>query len=158
MLAICQIYFFAGGSVAKQPKTKLTKFEMEIMNYLWQHGPSPIREIQESYAPKSRPAYTTVQTIVYRLETKGAVRRMKKIGNAHIFEPTLSAETAYARAVEDLTAFFGGSLEPLINYLIENKKLTTKDARALASARKTTRSSQSAKGDGAPKQPRRVGK
>lgn len=117
--------------MARQKKVRLTKFEMEIMNYLWQHGASPIREIQEDYPEKNRPAYTTVQTIVYRLETKGSVRRVKKIGNAHIFEATISPQAAYGRVLDDILGFFGGSLKPLMSYLAESRKITLADLREL---------------------------
>ncbi len=120
--------------MARQKKVKLTKFEMEIMNYLWQHGPSPIREIQESYPEKNRPAYTTVQTIVYRLENKNSVRRVKKIGNAHIFEATISSQAAYSRLLDDVLGFFGGSIQPMMSYLVESGKISLSDVRELESA------------------------
>lgn len=122
--------------MARQKKVKLTKFEMEIMNYLWQHGPSPIREIQESYPEKNRPAYTTVQTIVYRLENKNSVRRVKKIGNAHIFEATISSQSAYSRLLDDVLGFFGGSIQPMMSYLVESGKITINDVRELETSLK----------------------
>lgn len=110
---------------------KLTKFELEIMDALWRLGAASVREIQESLPEKRRPAYTTVQTIVYRLEEKGAVRRAKKIGNAHIFEPEVSRQSAYRRVIDDVLDIFGGSPQPLMSHLIETGKLSLEDVRAL---------------------------
>jgi predicted transcriptional regulator len=109
----------------RQPK--LTKPELEIMEALWQHGPSSVREIQERLPEKDRPAYTTVQTVVYRLEAKKAVRRVKKIGNAHIFEAVVSRSAAQRRLIDDLLSFFGGRTEPVVAHLIESGKLTLED-------------------------------
>ena len=93
---------------------KLTRFEMEIMEAVWQLGSGSVREIQEALAPENRPAYTTVQTIIYRLEEKGAVRRVKKIGNAHIFEPVITRQSAKQKIVNELLDLFGGSARPLM--------------------------------------------
>ena len=106
---------------------KLSKLEMQIMEVLWTAGPSAIREIQESFGPKNRPAYTTVQTMVYRLEAKKALRRAKKIGNAHIFEAVISRDTAKARLVDEFLSIFGGRMQPVIAQLIEAGNLTSKD-------------------------------
>lgn len=113
-------------------KTRLTKFELEIMNFLWEMGRASIREVQEQYPEKKRPAYTTVQTIVYRLETKGAVRRVKKIGNAHIFEPLVTQQAAYRKVIEDLLSYFGNSVRPLLSHLAENNRVTADDLRYLS--------------------------
>ena len=110
-------------------KIKLTKFELDIMNALWEREQLSIREIHNSYPEKKRPAYTTVQTVVYRLEAKGAVRRTKKIGNAHIFEAIITPDEARRRAVDDLLGFFGGSVRPLMAHLAETKKLSVEDLR-----------------------------
>src|SRR5688572_15754593 len=107
----------------------LTKLEHRIMQALWDRGPSSIREIQEAFAEKRRPAYTTVQTMVYRLETKRAIRRVKKIGNAHIFEAVVSRETAQRSLIDELLAFFGGSSQPVVAHLIDSGKLTLDDVR-----------------------------
>lgn len=117
--------------MAIKKKARLTKFELEIMNALWKMERASIREVQEQYPEKKRPAYTTVQTIVYRLEAKGAVRRIKKIGNAHIFEPLVTPETAYRRVIDDLLVVLGGSVRPLLDYLVQNNKLTPDDLRYL---------------------------
>lgn len=99
------------------------------MEALWTLGSSSIREIQEAFPEKDRPAYTTVQTIVYRLEEKGAVTRTKKIGNAHIFAPILSRGDAQSRLIDDLLSLFGGRTQPVMAHLVETGKLTMADVR-----------------------------
>jgi BlaI family penicillinase repressor len=111
------------------PHPKFTKLELQIMQALWDHGPLPIREIQESFPERGRPAYTTIQTTVYRLEGKMALRRVKKIGNAHIFEPTVTRNAAQTRLIDDLLGFFGGRTQPVMAHLIETGKLTLKDVK-----------------------------
>jgi BlaI family transcriptional regulator, penicillinase repressor len=106
---------------------KLSKLEVQIMEVLWTSGPSAIREIQESFGPKNRPAYTTVQTMVYRLEAKKALRRSRKIGNAHIFEAVISRDAAKARLVDEFLSIFGGRMQPVMAQLIEGGNLTSKD-------------------------------
>src|SRR4051812_26955251 len=108
---------------------RLTRFELAIMETLWSHGMSSVREIQEHLPEKDRPAYTTVQTMVYRLETKKAVRRVKKVGNAHIFEAAVSKATAHRRLIDDLLAFFGGSSQPVMAHLIDSGSLTLEDVK-----------------------------
>lgn len=103
---------------------RLTKLEMQIMDALWTKGASSVREIQEAFPEQDRPAYTTVQTMVYRLEGKQAIRRLKKIGNAHIFEPAVSRNAAQRRLIDELLSFFGGRSQPLMAHLIEAGKLT----------------------------------
>jgi predicted transcriptional regulator len=97
---------------------------MQIMEALWSAGASSVREIQEAFPDKSRPAYTTVQTMVYRLEAKRAIRRVKKIGNAHIFEAAITRAAAHRKLIDDLLGFFGGRSQPLMAHLIEAGKLT----------------------------------
>jgi BlaI family transcriptional regulator, penicillinase repressor len=106
---------------------KLSKLELRVMEALWQGGPSSIRELQESFPAKGRPAYTTVQTIVYRLEVKKAVRRAKKISNAHIFEAVVSRAATHRHLIEDFLGLFGGQTGPLMAHLIESGKLTLED-------------------------------
>jgi BlaI family penicillinase repressor len=106
---------------------KLSKLELQIMEALWSGGPLAIREIQETFPPKGRPAYTTVQTMVYRLEVKKALRRMRKIGNAHIFEALISRDAAQRRLVDEFLGMFGGRMQPVMAQLIEAGNLTTKD-------------------------------
>ena len=108
---------------------KLSKLELQIMDALWNRGASSVREIQEAFPDKGRPAYTTVQTMVYRLEEKGAIRRTKKIGNAHIFEAVISRSSAQRRLVDELLAFFGGSSQPVVAHLIESGNLTLDDVK-----------------------------
>jgi BlaI family transcriptional regulator, penicillinase repressor len=106
---------------------RLTKLELEIMETLWSQGESSIREIQEAFPAKGRPAYTTIQTTVYRLEAKEVVRRVKKVGNFHIFAATVSRSAAQRRLVDDLLALFGGRSQPVMAHLIESGKLTLDD-------------------------------
>ena len=108
---------------------KLTKLELQIMDALWDHGASSVREIQERFPERDRPAYTTVQTMVYRLEAKKAVRRVKKIGNAHIFDALVSRAAAQRRLIDDLLGFFGGRTQPVMAHLIESGKLTLDDVK-----------------------------
>jgi len=115
---------------------KLTRLELQIMDALWTHGASSVREIQERFAEKDRPAYTTVQTMVYRLEAKKAVRRVKKIGNAHIFEAALSRNAAQRRMIDDLLSFFGGRGQPVMAHLIESGNLTLDDVKEAEQALK----------------------
>jgi predicted transcriptional regulator len=106
---------------------RLTKLELMVMDALWSRGASSVREIQEAFPEKDRPAYTTVQTMVYRLEAKKAIRRLKKIGNAHIFEAAISRHAAQRRLIDDLLSFFGGRSQPVVAHLVETGKLTLED-------------------------------
>ena len=108
---------------------KLTKLEMQVMEALWSNGPASVREIQESFPTKGRPAYTTVQTVVYRLEAKKAIRRVKKIGNAHIFEAAVSRAGAQQRLIDELLSLFGGRSQPVMARLIETGQLTLDDVK-----------------------------
>jgi BlaI family transcriptional regulator, penicillinase repressor len=110
---------------------RLSRFELEIMEAFWTLGRAAIREVQESLREERRPAYTTVQTIVYRLERKGAVRRVRKIGNAHIFEPVMTRNLAQRQLVDKVLDWFGGSPRPLMAQLIEFRKLTLEDLREM---------------------------
>ena len=115
---------------------KLTKLELQIMETLWSRGNASIREIQDAFPDKNKPAYTTIQTTVYRLEGKKAVRRVKKVGNFHIFAAVISRNAAQRRLVDDLLALFGGSSQPVMAHLIESGKLTLDD---IKEAEKTLR-------------------
>jgi predicted transcriptional regulator len=108
---------------------KLTKLEMRIMETLWIRGNASIREIQEDFPERDRPAYTTIQTTVYRLETKKAVRRVKKVGNFHIFEAAISRDAAQRKLIDELLALFGGRTQPVMAHLIETGRLTLADVR-----------------------------
>ena len=110
-------------------EAKLTKLELQIMEALWTQGQASIRDIQETFPEKHRPAYTTIQTTVYRLEGKKAVRRVKKVGNFHIFEAAVSRTAAQRRLVDDLLALFGGRTQPVMAHLIESGKLTLEDVK-----------------------------
>ena len=111
-------------------RPKLTKLELQILEVLWTQGKASIREIQESF-PAPRPAYTTVQTTVYRLEGKKAVRRVRKISNAHIFEPTVPRDVARHRLLDEILSFFGGRAQPMMAQLAEAGMLTLDDVREL---------------------------
>src|ERR1700753_4332915 len=108
---------------------KLTKLELRIMEALWTQGALSIREIQEAFPLKDRPAYTTIQTTVYRMEAKKALNRTRKIGNAHVFEAAVSRSAAQSRLIDDLLSLFGGKAQPVMSHLIESGKLTIDDAR-----------------------------
>ncbi|HEY2383609.1 MAG TPA: BlaI/MecI/CopY family transcriptional regulator [Terriglobia bacterium] len=110
-------------------RPKLTRLELQIMEALWTRGACSVREIQDAFPEQKRPAYTTVQTIVYRLEEKKAVRIVKKIGNANIFEAVISRSVAENRLIEDLLGLFGGRVKPVIARLIESGKLTMDDVK-----------------------------
>lgn len=117
--------------MAKKKQIKLTRFELEVMSALWDLGTASVREIQEQLPSQKRPAYTTVQTIVYRLEEKGAVSRLKKIGNANVFEPVVTRKAAHHRLINELLDLFGGSARPLMAHLVEIGKLTLDDIKEL---------------------------
>ena len=108
---------------------RLSNLEMQIMEILWQLGPCSIREIVERLPARKRPAYTTVQTMVMRLEAKKALRRSGKMATAHIFEPTIPREAARRRLIDDFLAVFGGETQPIMTHLIEAGKLTLEDVR-----------------------------
>ena len=102
------------------PLPKLTRLELQIMETLWSKGPSSIRELLEAFPEKERLAYTTVQTVVYRLEAKKAIRRTSKVSNAHVFEGVVSRTSAQHRMIDDLVALFGGRRLPILTHLIES--------------------------------------
>jgi predicted transcriptional regulator len=118
------------------PTPKFTKLELQIMQALWDRGTLSIREIQESFPERDKPSYTTVQTTVYRLEGKNAVRRVKKISNAHIFEAVVSRQSAQRRLIDDLLALFGGRTQPVMSHLIQSGKLTLEDVKEAEKALK----------------------
>lgn len=108
---------------------RLSRLELSIMEAVWEHGPICIRDIQETFPAKKRPIYSTIQTTVYRLEAKKAIRRVRKIGNAHIFEALISRDAARGRMINDFLGLFGGRAQPLMNHLVESGKLTLADVR-----------------------------
>ncbi|HZP06023.1 MAG TPA: BlaI/MecI/CopY family transcriptional regulator [Terracidiphilus sp.] len=111
------------------PHLKLSKLEFKVMETLWAKNECSIREIQESFPAKNRPAYTTIQTTVYRMEAKGAVRRLKKVGNFHVFAPAISRDAAQRHLIDDLLALFGGRGQPVMTHLIESGKLSLDDVK-----------------------------
>jgi BlaI family transcriptional regulator, penicillinase repressor len=113
---------------------KLTRLELQIMETLWSRGPSSIRELLEAFPKDERLAYTTVQTVVYRLEAKKAIRRTSKVSNAHVFEALVSRASAQHRMIDDLVALFGGRRLPIVTHLIESGKLTSDELREARSA------------------------
>lgn len=117
--------------MARRENVKLTKFELEIMHVLWEVGSGSVREVQERLPEKRRPAYTTVQTIIRRLEEKGAVRKLKKVGNAFVFEPVVTRKSAHSRLITELLELFGGSARPLMAHLAESGKLSLEDVREI---------------------------
>ncbi len=106
---------------------KLTPLELQIMEALWNNGASSVREILDTFPQKGKPAYTTVQTTVYRLERKGALRCSKRISNANIFEAAISRSDAQGRLIDDIVGLFGGHAKPVMARLIESGKLTLDD-------------------------------
>jgi predicted transcriptional regulator len=114
---------------------KLTRLELQILDTLWARSNASIREIQETF-PEPKPAYTTVQTTVYRLEAKGALRRTRKVGNAHIFEPIVARDIARVRLLDEILGLFGGRALPMMTQFVEAGKLTMDDIRALEKALK----------------------
>ena len=125
------------------PRPRLTRLELQILEILWARGNASIREIQEAF-PEPRPAYTTIQTTVYRLETKRAVRRARKISNAHIFEPLIARDDARRRLLDEVLSFFGGRALPMMAQLIEAGKLTRDDLREIEKAIETHETSHDA--------------
>jgi len=124
---------------------KLSRLELQILEALWSHGKASIREIQEAF-PEPRPAYTTIQTTVYRLEAKRAVRRIRKISNAHIFEPMVARDVTRHRLLDEILGFFGGRAQPMMAQLAEAGKITLDDVRELEKTIKRLDAQQKADG------------
>jgi BlaI family transcriptional regulator, penicillinase repressor len=125
--------------VAKQRAIHLSPFELEIMEILWKLGEASVREVREAIQERRRPGYTTVQTILSRLEEKKAVRRTRKIGNALLFEPLIAREPVYRRMIDDFLGLFGGSAQPLVGRLLETGQLTLEDLKALEERHRMSR-------------------
>lgn len=115
----------------KQQEVRLTKFELEIMEVFWEVGEASVRQIQEALQERKRPAYTTVHTIVSRLEEKNAVGRTRKIGNAFLFEPLITRKSVYRRIIDEFLDLFGGSAQPVVAHMLDSGKLTLEDLKAL---------------------------
>ena len=133
--------------MAKKSTIHLTRFELEIMEILWTLGEASVREVWEAIQERRRPGYTTVQTILSRLEEKKAVRRTRKIGNALLFEPLIALGPVYQRLIDDFLGLFGGSAQPLVGRLLETGQLTLEDLKALEERHRTSR-----EGTGEPKE------
>ncbi|MHB0968466.1 MAG: BlaI/MecI/CopY family transcriptional regulator [Thermoanaerobaculia bacterium] len=115
---------------------KLSKFELEIMDLFWDAGETSIRDVLERIPEDGRPAYTTVQTIVTRLEAKGALGRTRKAGNAYLYKPLVTRKSAYRRVIDDVLRLFGGEAQPLVAHLLETRRLSLKDLRDLEAVAK----------------------
>ena len=132
------------------PQPKLSKLELQILEALWAQGKAAIREIQEAF-PEPRPAYTTIQTTVYRLEGKKALRRVRKIGNADIFEPLVARDVTRHKLLDEILSFFGGKAQPMMAQLAEAGKLTLDDVRELGKTIRRLDAQQKAEKKGEPK-------
>ena len=132
------------------PPPKLSKLELKIMEAVWDHGASSIREIQERFPQKTRPAYTTVQTTVGRLEAKKAVGRVKKIGSANIYGALVSRENAQTRLIDEFLALFGGRAQPIMAHFVEAGKLTLEDVQHAERHLRELAAKESSKGDEKP--------
>ena len=108
---------------------KLSKLELQIMETLWTHGDSSIREIQQAFPQKDRPSYGTIQTTIYRMEAKKIVRRIGKVGNFHIFQPLVSRDVAQLRLIDELLAMFGGRSQLVVMHLVKSGKLRLEDVK-----------------------------
>ena len=126
-------------------RPKLTKLEMQILEAFWKLGPSSVREILETFPARNRPAYTTVQTVVYRLERKQALRCVKRISNANIFEAAITRQNARRQFVDDVLALFGGRVQALMSHLVESGDLTLDDIKEAESALRKASRKESAK-------------
>ena len=109
------------------PTARLTRLEMQIMDVFWTRGECAVREVQQAFDGPKKPAYTTIQTVVYRLETKKAVRIVKRISNANIFEAVISREQAHGTLIDELLGLFGGAAKPVMAHLVKTGKLTAAD-------------------------------
>jgi BlaI family transcriptional regulator, penicillinase repressor len=110
---------------------RLTKIELAIMDAFWRLGAASVREIQDTFQSKKRPAYTTIQTVVYRLEEKGALRKVKKVGNAYVFEPAVTRDATQRRLIDDLLDLLDGSTRPLMAHLVDSGRLSLDDLREI---------------------------
>jgi len=137
-----------------KPPSRLTRFELEVMEPLWRLGRASVRELLEELPQRKQLAYTTVQTIVRRLEEKGAVRQVRKIGNAHIYEPMVTRQAAYRRLIHEFLDLFGGSARPLMAFLAETGKLSLDDLRELERALATGEEAPAGGGDPRPETPK----
>lgn len=131
---------------------RLSKLEIQLMETVWSRGEASIREMQEALPGEKRPGYTSIQTMVYRLEAKKALRRARKVGNFHMFAATVSRDSVQRRLIDDLLAVFGGKSRPVVARLIETGNLTLDDVEFAERTLKDLKASSEAK---APKKGRR---
>ena len=129
---------------------RLTRIELQIMEAFWRLGEASVREVQETFTGKKRPAYTTIQTVVYRLEEKGALRKVKKVGNAYVFEPAVTRDATHRRLIDDMLDILGGSTTPLMSHLIDSGRLSLDDLKEIE-GRLKGQESQGAEGGAAKK-------
>ena len=132
------------------PQPKLSKLELRILEALWANGSASIREIQEAF-PDPRPAYTTIQTIIYRMEAKRTLRRVRKVGKADIFEPLVAREVTRNRVLDEVLSFFGGRAAPMMAQLADAGKLTPEDIGELEKTIKKLKAHRRQEGKGEPK-------
>jgi predicted transcriptional regulator len=136
------------GTVGDMSKIRFSKAETRILEQFWKLGTCSVREILDSLPEEERVAYTTVQTLVYRLEEKGALRKVKKIGNAQLFEPAIDRSEYRSGLVRDLLDLFGGSPRMLVSNLLERGEITLRDLKALQNAAPMSKTSRSRGGKG----------
>lgn len=110
---------------------RLTRIELQIMEAFWRLGEASVREVQDTFQGKKRPAYTTIQTVVYRLEEKGALRKVKKVGNAYVFEPAVTRDATHRRLIDDLLVLLDGSTGPLMAHLVDSGRLSLDDLKEI---------------------------
>jgi predicted transcriptional regulator len=108
---------------------KLSPLELQIMEIVWSQGRLAVREVQEAFPEEGRPAYTTIQTTMYRLEEKGALRRVRKIGNAHVFEAVITRQQGRGTLIDEFLKLFGGRPQPVMAHLVETGQLTLDDVK-----------------------------
>jgi BlaI family penicillinase repressor len=128
--------YYSSSRFSGMSSIKLTRYELEIMDILWRLEEASVREIQEAIVDRTRPAYTTVQTIVSRLEQKGAVKRTRRISNAFLFQPAITRKSVYRRIIDEVLDLFGGSAQPMVAHLLDSGKLTLEDLKALEESAK----------------------
>ncbi len=142
-IRIVSLSTFMVDSKIKHPK--LTRLELQIMEAFWSRGTCSIREVHETFPKASRPAYTTIQTTIYRMEGKGAVRCVKRISNANIFEAAISRDAAQNRLIDELLSLFGGRTKPVMARLVQTGDLTLEDIKEAEKAIRRLSKSEKAK-------------
>jgi BlaI family penicillinase repressor len=128
---VCQPFGVEENELILKKGVRLTKIELEIMDAFWRLGVASVREIQDTFQSKKRPAYTTIQTVVYRLEEKGALRKVKKVGNAYVFEPAVTRDATHRRLIDELLDLLDGSTRPLMAHLVDSGRLSLDDLKEI---------------------------